>query len=102
VWTVGALFDYVSGRVRRAPHWMADHGLEWIFRLGIEPRRMWRRYLLGNPIFLWRVMNARQAHRDEPPAELGPLPSASGGVFEAVPAPEPVVVTAGEDSRQAA
>jgi N-acetylglucosaminyldiphosphoundecaprenol N-acetyl-beta-D-mannosaminyltransferase len=55
VWTVGALFDYISGRVPRAPHWMADHGLEWIFRLAIEPRRMWRRYLLGNPAFLWRV-----------------------------------------------
>jgi len=59
VWTVGALFDYVSGRVPRAPHWMADHGLEWIFRLAIEPRRMWRRYLLGNPVFLWRVWNER-------------------------------------------
>lgn len=55
VWTVGALFDYISGRMPRAPHWMADHGLEWIFRLGMEPRRMWRRYLLGNPAFLYRV-----------------------------------------------
>ena len=64
VWTVGALFDYVSGRVRRAPHWMADHGLEWIFRLGIEPRRMWRRYLLGNPVFVSRVMaQARERTR---------------------------------------
>ena len=52
VWTVGALFDYVSGRVPRAPHWIADNGLEWIFRLAVEPRRMWRRYLLGNPAFL--------------------------------------------------
>ena len=52
VWTVGALFDYVSGRTPRAPHWIADNGLEWIFRLVLEPRRMWRRYLLGNPAFL--------------------------------------------------
>jgi N-acetylglucosaminyldiphosphoundecaprenol N-acetyl-beta-D-mannosaminyltransferase len=58
VWTVGALFDYVSGRVPRAPGWLADNGLEWIFRLAVEPRRMWRRYLLGNPIFLSRVMSA--------------------------------------------
>ena len=36
----------------RAPHWMSDNGLEWIFRLAVEPRRMWRRYLLGNPVFL--------------------------------------------------
>ncbi|HSO99108.1 MAG TPA: WecB/TagA/CpsF family glycosyltransferase [Solirubrobacteraceae bacterium] len=57
VWTVGALFDYVSGHVPRAPHWLADNGLEWIFRLAIEPTRMWRRYLIGNPIFLGRVMS---------------------------------------------
>jgi N-acetylglucosaminyldiphosphoundecaprenol N-acetyl-beta-D-mannosaminyltransferase len=57
VWTVGALFDYVSGHVPRAPAWLADNGLEWIFRLAVEPRRMWRRYLLGNPMFLSRVLN---------------------------------------------
>jgi N-acetylglucosaminyldiphosphoundecaprenol N-acetyl-beta-D-mannosaminyltransferase len=67
VWTVGALFDYVSGRVPRAPGWLADNGLEWIFRLAIEPQRMWRRYLLGNPVFLSRVMSqarARHASHD--------------------------------------
>ncbi|MHB8656969.1 MAG: WecB/TagA/CpsF family glycosyltransferase [Solirubrobacteraceae bacterium] len=57
VWTVGALFDYVSGHTPRAPRWLADNGLEWIFRLAIEPQRMWRRYLLGNPIFLSRVLS---------------------------------------------
>ncbi|HVS29205.1 MAG TPA: WecB/TagA/CpsF family glycosyltransferase [Solirubrobacteraceae bacterium] len=56
LWTVGALFDYVSGRTPRAPRWLSDNGLEWIFRLGIEPQRMWRRYLLGNPAFLSRVV----------------------------------------------
>ena len=56
VWTVGALFGYVSGRTPRAPRWVADHGLEWSFRLAIEPQRMWRRYLLGNPVFLRRVL----------------------------------------------
>jgi N-acetylglucosaminyldiphosphoundecaprenol N-acetyl-beta-D-mannosaminyltransferase len=60
VWTVGALFDYVSGRMPRAPHWIADNGAEWIFRLAIEPRRMWRRYLLGNPAFLYRVQRERR------------------------------------------
>jgi N-acetylglucosaminyldiphosphoundecaprenol N-acetyl-beta-D-mannosaminyltransferase len=60
VWTVGALFDYVSGRVPRAPHWIADNGFEWIFRLTVEPRRMWRRYLLGNPAFLYRVLEERR------------------------------------------
>ena len=63
LWTVGALFDYVSGRVPRAPGWLADNGLEWIFRLGIEPQRMWRRYLLGNPVFLSRVMAQARRHR---------------------------------------
>jgi N-acetylglucosaminyldiphosphoundecaprenol N-acetyl-beta-D-mannosaminyltransferase len=63
LWTVGALFDYVSGRVPRAPRWLADNGLEWIFRLGIEPQRMWRRYLIGNPMFLSRVMAEARARR---------------------------------------
>ena len=63
LWTVGALFDYVSGRVPRAPSWLADNGLEWIFRLAIEPQRMWRRYLLGNPVFISRVLaQARERH----------------------------------------
>ncbi len=61
VWTVGALFDYMSGRVPRAPGWLADNGLEWIFRLALEPRRMWRRYLLGNPVFVSRVLTESRA-----------------------------------------
>jgi N-acetylglucosaminyldiphosphoundecaprenol N-acetyl-beta-D-mannosaminyltransferase len=56
LWTVGALFDYLAGRVPRAPRMLADNGLEWIFRLAIEPHRMWRRYLIGNPVFLSRVL----------------------------------------------
>ena len=64
VWTVGALFDYVSGRVPRAPRWLSDNGLEWIFRLAVEPQRMWRRYLVGNPQFLGRV--AAQARTRAP------------------------------------
>ena len=63
VWTVGALFDYVSGHTPRAPRWLADNGLEWIFRLAIEPQRMWRRYLIGNPVFLSRVLaEAKRQH----------------------------------------
>jgi N-acetylglucosaminyldiphosphoundecaprenol N-acetyl-beta-D-mannosaminyltransferase len=53
--TAGALFDYIAGEIRRPPRWMTDHGLEWLGRLMIEPRRLWRRYLLGNPLFIWRV-----------------------------------------------
>jgi N-acetylglucosaminyldiphosphoundecaprenol N-acetyl-beta-D-mannosaminyltransferase len=63
LWTVGALFDYVSRHTPRAPSWLADNGLEWIFRLAIEPQRMWRRYLLGNPVFVSRVIGqARGRH----------------------------------------
>lgn len=51
----GALFDYLSGEVWRAPRWMTDHGLEWLGRLVIEPRRLWKRYIIGNPLFFWRI-----------------------------------------------
>jgi N-acetylglucosaminyldiphosphoundecaprenol N-acetyl-beta-D-mannosaminyltransferase len=75
VWTVGALFDYVSGHTPRAPRWLADNGLEWIFRLAIEPRRMWRRYLIGNPVFLSRVL--AECRTVTSPAPLAPVPDAS-------------------------
>jgi exopolysaccharide biosynthesis WecB/TagA/CpsF family protein len=52
---VGGFLDFSSGSVRRAPSWMNRAGLEWTFRLAQEPRRLGRRYLLGNPQFLWRV-----------------------------------------------
>lgn len=65
LWTVGALFDYVSGRVPRAPAWLADNGLEWIFRLAVDPQGMWRRYLLGNPVFVSRVMAQARARRTD-------------------------------------
>jgi len=53
---VGGLFDFFSGNVRRAPRWMREIGLEWIYRLLQEPGRMWKRYVIGNPLFLYRVM----------------------------------------------
>jgi N-acetylglucosaminyldiphosphoundecaprenol N-acetyl-beta-D-mannosaminyltransferase len=49
---VGAAFDFLAGVKRQAPAWMQDHGLEWAFRLASEPRRLWRRYLIGNALFL--------------------------------------------------
>ncbi len=55
----GAVFDYVSGDLPRAPLWMTEHGFEWLGRLLIEPRRLWRRYLIGNPLFLYRVTKQR-------------------------------------------
>lgn len=56
---VGALFDYLSGRLKRAPRWMLDWGLEWVWRLAVEPRRLWRRYLIGNWKFIWYVLHDR-------------------------------------------
>ena len=57
--TGGAVFDYVSGRVRRGPRLLTRGGLEWLARLLAEPRRLWRRYLVGNPLFLLRVLRQR-------------------------------------------
>jgi len=52
---VGAFLDFAAGRVARAPGWLRRARLEWVWRLGIEPRRLWRRYLVGNPLFLYRA-----------------------------------------------
>jgi exopolysaccharide biosynthesis WecB/TagA/CpsF family protein len=56
---VGAFFDFQTGTVKRAPEWMNRAGIEWVHRLGKEPRRMWRRYVVGNPRFITRVLRSR-------------------------------------------
>ena len=53
---VGAAFDFHAGRIPQAPRWMMSAGLEWLFRLSREPRRLWYRYLVYNPLFLWHVL----------------------------------------------
>ncbi|MGD0675504.1 MAG: WecB/TagA/CpsF family glycosyltransferase [Polyangiaceae bacterium] len=55
---VGASLDFLAGRMPRAPRWMAQSGLEWLFRLGREPRRLWRRYLLRDTKFLFVIGRA--------------------------------------------
>ena len=57
--TGGAVFDYVSGRLRRGPRLLTENGFEWLARLLVEPRRLWRRYLIGNPLFVSRVLRQR-------------------------------------------
>ncbi len=52
---VGAAFDFLAGLKPQAPVWMQHSGLEWLFRLASEPRRLWRRYLSNNPRFAWHV-----------------------------------------------
>lgn len=59
VWCVGALFEYYAGVTPRAPRWMRTCGLEWLFRLIVEPRRMWRRYIPGNAAFIFRIIKYR-------------------------------------------
>lgn len=59
---VGGLLDFHTQRISRSPKWVQDIGLEWIWRLKQEPLRLWRRYLIGNPLFLFRVH--RQARDD--------------------------------------
>jgi len=56
---VGAFLDFSAGKVVRAPRWMNILGIEWCFRLLQEPRRLWRRYIVGNPLFLLRAWHDR-------------------------------------------
>lgn len=63
---VGALFDFLAGEIPRAPRCMRVFKIEWAFRLFLEPKRMWRRYLLGNPLFLYRVFRQFFSRRRPP------------------------------------
>jgi len=65
---VGALFDFVSGQVPRAPQWVRDLRFEWVFRLLIEPGRLWHRYIVGNPLFIYRVFRYRLTHNQVKPS----------------------------------
>jgi exopolysaccharide biosynthesis WecB/TagA/CpsF family protein len=64
---VGALFDFLAGRVVRAPRWIRRMRMEWIYRLWLEPGRLWRRYLVGNVVFMSRIvastMRGRQGRK---------------------------------------
>jgi N-acetylglucosaminyldiphosphoundecaprenol N-acetyl-beta-D-mannosaminyltransferase len=66
---VGAAFDYHAGQLRKPPPWMQRRGLEWLWRLGLEPRRLWRRYLLLNPAYAARLAAQKsRLWRASPPA----------------------------------
>jgi len=68
---VGGLLDFYSGRIPRAPIWVRELGMEWFYRFWQEPRRMWRRYFLGNAFFLYRVARERMRARRGSPHEEG-------------------------------
>lgn len=57
--TVGAVFDFYAGTRQRAPLWVQNAGIEWLYRLILEPNRMWRRYMIGNVLFIWNMMKER-------------------------------------------
>lgn len=59
VGTIGAVFDFYAGTAQRAPRWWQEHYLEWLYRLIKEPKRMWRRYIIGNPLFVYNVMKEK-------------------------------------------
>jgi N-acetylglucosaminyldiphosphoundecaprenol N-acetyl-beta-D-mannosaminyltransferase len=63
---VGAAFDFHTGRVRQAPRWMMPLGLEWLFRLCVEPRRLGPRYLRNNPSFIWHILLQQSGMRKYP------------------------------------
>ena len=79
---VGAAFDIHAGLLKQAPGWLQRLGLEWLFRLVMEPRRLWRRYLRNNPAFIVRVLQ-------HPPRLVNAPQSASS---EAMPNPTRIVV----------
>ncbi len=60
---VGGAFDIIAGKTKRAPEWMQRIGMEWLFRVIQEPRRLWKRYLVGNTIFIWLVLKEFMALR---------------------------------------
>lgn len=59
VGTIGAVFDFFAGTAKRAPIWWQLHGLEWLYRLIKEPKRMWRRYIIGNMLFLINILKEK-------------------------------------------
>ena len=59
VGTIGAVFDFYAGTAKRAPQWWQEHSLEWLYRLVNEPKRMWRRYVIGNPLFIYNVLKEK-------------------------------------------
>ena len=59
VGTIGAVFDFFAGTMERAPIWWQEHSLEWLYRLIKEPKRMWRRYIIGNTLFIYNIMKEK-------------------------------------------
>ncbi|WP_307096260.1 WecB/TagA/CpsF family glycosyltransferase [Rhodococcus sp. SORGH_AS_0301] len=61
---VGAAFDFIAGTSREAPLWVQNSSFEWLYRLAREPKRLWRRYLIGNLVFLKAAVSSNQSRRE--------------------------------------
>ena len=57
--TIGAVFDFFAENIQRAPLWWQEHSLEWLYRLIKEPKRMWKRYIIGNTLFLGYLLKEK-------------------------------------------
>jgi N-acetylglucosaminyldiphosphoundecaprenol N-acetyl-beta-D-mannosaminyltransferase len=66
---IGAAFDFLAGEKKMAPRWMQERGLEWLYRLLSEPRRLWKRYLVGNLVFLWGALRTTRVVSTDPTTE---------------------------------
>jgi N-acetylglucosaminyldiphosphoundecaprenol N-acetyl-beta-D-mannosaminyltransferase len=75
---VGAAFDFLAGLKPQAPRWMQRNGLEWLFRMCSEPRRLGPRYLVNNPLFVWHVLRQLTAAPPRASDELGRVDSRYG------------------------
>jgi N-acetylglucosaminyldiphosphoundecaprenol N-acetyl-beta-D-mannosaminyltransferase len=69
MFAVGAAFDFIAGTTKQAPRWMMKSGLEWLFRLGIEPRRLARRYLIHNPRYVFFIARQIMRHQNANPIQ---------------------------------
>jgi N-acetylglucosaminyldiphosphoundecaprenol N-acetyl-beta-D-mannosaminyltransferase len=75
---IGAAFDFHAGLKAQAPVWMQHSGLEWLFRLATEPRRLWKRYLVNNPAFLWLALQELSRRSPQPQLAAVGAPTAAG------------------------
>lgn len=64
--SIGATIDFEAGNVNRSPKWMSSVGLEWLYRLALEPKRLWKRYLVDDLPFVWLVLKQRLGLYNDP------------------------------------
>jgi exopolysaccharide biosynthesis WecB/TagA/CpsF family protein len=86
LFAIGATIDFEAGSLSRSPKWMSDVGLEWLFRMVCEPKRLWRRYLVHDLPFFWYVLQQRfKRYRNPWAGELSVLPSQTRTLVSSVP-----------------